>query len=153
MTSECPNFIVEEDCCVSADVDTSNIRSAYIDNIESIVTNKFHASGQLSVSNSLYINEGHILTKQTVAPTLTNNATGITGATLVANSTDIAGTITVLGAPTAGAEVYIHFNTPFPTATIPSVSLTAADDAGAAAFVSGVYAGGDTFYDNNSFYF
>ena len=142
MSYRCPNFVIEEDCCVSSAVNTSSIESYYINNLESITTNTLHASSVHTINKSLNFDEGHILTKQTIPPTITHNVNGITNATLSANATDMAGTVTVTGTPTTGAEVYIHFHTAYPTPSQPVVSLSGNNPSGALAFVSGIYASG-----------
>ena len=143
MTSECPaNFILEEGCCVTPDVNIGTLNSKSIINIGSIETNKLHTS-LLTVTTSSSIDNGHILTKQTVAPTTSIVvANGITAVTLSPNSTDIAGTVTISGTPTASAEANIIFHSTYPTGTQPVVSLTGANLPGALAFVSGIYSVG-----------
>ena len=143
MTSECPaNFILEEDCCITPDVNIGTLNSYSITNIDSIQTNKLHTT-QLYANKTTYIDEGHILTKQTVAPTTSIGVPqGITSVTLSANATDIAGTVTIMGSPLNTGEANIIFHTPYPSGTQPVVSLIGANLPGALAFVSGVYSVG-----------
>jgi hypothetical protein len=53
---------------------------------------------------------GHITSKQTTAPTIATNSTGLTAAAVTAGSTDTAGTVTTTGTPQSGTVLTLTFN-------------------------------------------
>ena len=123
--NRCPtNFTIEEDCCVTPDININNIRSDDINNSGIISTKNLHVTE--GFLGRLYNDESHILTKQTVTPTTTHTGTGITGSTLVTNSTDISGMVNIAGTALINETVVVTFHEPYPSGSIPVVILTAA---------------------------
>lgn len=53
---------------------------------------------------------GHITSKQTTAPTIATNSTGITAVAVTAGSTDTCGTVTTTGTPQSGTVLTLTFN-------------------------------------------
>lgn len=59
---------------------------------------------------------GHITSKQTTAPTIATNATGLSAVAVTAGSTDTCGTITSTGTPASGTVITLTFNKTYTTA-------------------------------------
>ena len=72
---------------------------------------------------------GHLTSKQTTAPTIATNSTGISACAITAGSTDTAGTVTTTGTPQSGTVLTITFAKTYTTA--PKVVLYAPANAAA----------------------
>lgn len=59
---------------------------------------------------------GHIISKQTTAPTIATNSTGLSAVAVTAGSTDTCGTITSTGTPASGTVITLTFNKTYTTA-------------------------------------
>ena len=134
----CPlNLKITDDCCVSDDLRVDTIDTNNIINSSSINTPIFLSNE--SFVKTLYFDNGQMLSTQATDPVVTVAGAGLTGASIMANSTDIAGIFGLTGTPGQNSSVMLTFHVPFPPGSIPVVIVTGDSDQGAVAIKVGIY--------------